>query len=155
MGGWGAYSVREIGNLFEEYEFYATTEAAHEQGMRRTAAAEYVDCIDWDDPPQRKRLLELVDDVLTHYPVPEEGPDRSEGGRLRRACRRALEPMVGSPADAEQEVPLGDAYSRLTHGVSGSPASSNSNRQRLPRGRWRLRHSRRWERSRILSGPAS
>lgn len=100
MGGWGPYSVREICNLFEDREFYETADGVVEQGMRRTAAAEYLDLIDWGNGGQRRRLLDLIDEVLTHYPVSEGEPDRSEGARLRRALSRAIQ-AVASPSDDE------------------------------------------------------
>jgi hypothetical protein len=100
MGGWGPYSVNEIHNLFEDYDFFERDLSVEEQGMRRTAAGAFLDCIDWDNAGQRKRLLALIDDVLTHYPVPEGEPDKGPGGRLRKMLERTLQ-NIASPSDDE------------------------------------------------------
>jgi hypothetical protein len=108
MGGWGPYSVREISNLFEDHGFDDTTPVDPEQGVRRTAAAEYLEPIDWDNADDRGRLLALIDEVLAQYPVEADEPDRGPGGRLRRSLARAIEEAGGRPvgddvADLEYE----------------------------------------------------
>lgn len=104
MGGWGPYSVNEIHNLFQDYEFFDRDTSVEEQGMRRTVAGEFLDCIDWDSAGQRKRLLALIDDVLTHYPVPDGEPDKSPGGRLRKMLARTLETAASPPDDEFSDV---------------------------------------------------
>ena len=104
MGGWGPYTVGEVHHLFEDYDFHETAEGVKEQGVRRTAAGEYLDCIDWDNAAQRRRLLSLVEEVLTHYPVLEGEPDRSPGARLCRALSSALENLAGPSEDDLAEV---------------------------------------------------
>lgn len=99
MGGWGPYSVREISNLFEDHGFENAVPVEPEQGVRRTTAAEHLEPIDWDDPNQRRRLLALIDEVLTNYPVEPNEPDRGPGGRLRRSLARAVEEVDGQVAD--------------------------------------------------------
>lgn len=105
MGGWGPYSVNEIHNLFLDYDFHERDPSVEEQGVRRTAAGQFLDCIDWDKPAQRKRLLALIDDVLTHYPVPDGEPDKGPGARLRKVLARTLQ-TTASPPDDEFAVVL-------------------------------------------------
>lgn len=101
MGGWGPYTVREIANLFEDHGFEETEAVESEQGVRRTAAAEYVDAVDWDDPDQRARLRAVIDEVLAHYPADAAEPGDA-GNRLRRSLERALEaPSAGAGAADE------------------------------------------------------
>jgi hypothetical protein len=110
MGGWGPYTVREIANLFEDHGFEDTAEIEPEQGLRRTAAAEYVDAIDWDNPDQRTRFQALIDDVLSHYPADQAEPG-DPGERVRRTLARALE-APGAAVAARDEADRG--YERTT-----------------------------------------
>jgi hypothetical protein len=110
MGGWGPYTVREIANLFEDHSFEDTAEVEPEQGVRRTAAAEYLDAIDWDDPDQRRRLDAVIDEVLAHYPAEQAQPG-DLGGRLRRSLARALEAPGADAAGADE---AGRGYERTT-----------------------------------------
>jgi len=87
MGGWGPFTVREIADLFEDYEFTESTEVEPEQGVRRTTAAEYLAPIDWNNPDQRARLLALIEAVLDFYPEHAEDAG-GVGTRLRRVRDR-------------------------------------------------------------------
>lgn len=64
-------------------------------GERRTTAAEYVDCIDWEDTAQRQRPVRIIDDVLSHYPLDRDAQDKAKDERLRKTLARALEPTPG------------------------------------------------------------
>lgn len=100
MGGWGPFTVREIANLFEDYEFTESGDVEPEQGVRRTTAAEYLAPIDWEDPDQRGRLLELIEAVLDHYPEHAEDAG-GVGTRLRRVLNRVqLVPEAAAGAQA-------------------------------------------------------
>lgn len=86
VGGWGPYSVAEIVDLFNAHGFTERADVPDAGGARRTIAEEFQGAIDFSSPVQARRYLDLVEDVLEHYP--EEGAERP-GIDLRRALRRA------------------------------------------------------------------
>ena len=63
-------------------------DVADAQGERRTAAEAYHARIDFSSPDQARRYLELVEDVLEHYPEGAEEPD-PVGSNLRKQLGRA------------------------------------------------------------------
>jgi hypothetical protein len=87
VGGWGPYTVREIHDLFNSHEFVDRGQVQDAGGERRTAAEEFHAAIDWTSPEQAQRYLDLVADVLDHYPEAEDTPG-SPGRNLRRALRQ-------------------------------------------------------------------
>lgn len=89
VGGWGPFNVREIDDLFNSNGFLdCDTEIEDMGGERRTRAEGYHAGIDFTSPDQARRYLELMDDLLEHWP--EEGADPKEPGqKLRRELRRA------------------------------------------------------------------
>lgn len=89
VGGWGPYAVREIHDLFKSYGFLERAGDVEDVGgARRTTAEEYQARIDFTSPDQARRYLELVDEVLEHYPEDAAEPD-PVGAKLRRELRRA------------------------------------------------------------------
>lgn len=99
MGGWGPYTVREISELFRTYGFNQTDDRVGDVGgARRTTAEEYQECIDWDEPDQRRRYLMLVEDVLENYP-PVDGalPQLARG--VHRALKLAGVTLPSSASD--------------------------------------------------------
>jgi len=102
MGGWGPFTVREIEGLFIDHGFEASEEVEPEQGVRRTAAAEHLAPIDWADADQRRRLLQLADEILQFYTETDEESPLSPGRRLRRVVTRIRE--TGSAAVTGSEV---------------------------------------------------
>jgi TIR domain len=89
VGGWGPYAVREIHDLFNSCGFLERAEDVEDAGgARRTTAEEYQARIDFASPDQARRYLELVDEVLEHYPEDAAEPD-PVGTKLRRELRRA------------------------------------------------------------------
>lgn len=116
MGGWGPFTVREIANLFEDYEFTESGQVEPEQGVRRTTAAEYLAQIDWDDPDQRGRLLALIEALLDYYP--EHAEDAAGvGTRLRRvrdrvqaAAEPVEEPQAAALAEPERTTDRDDPF---------------------------------------------
>lgn len=88
MGGWGPYTVREIDSLFQSHDFFDIAQDADEQGVRRTRAAEYLDRIDWGVEGERRKLLDLTEDVLVHYPEGGDEPSTRPGRVLRNVLRR-------------------------------------------------------------------
>ncbi len=100
MGGWGPYSVREIGDLFRTYGFnQSDARVGDVGGARRTAAEEYQECIDWEDLDQRRRYLMLVEDVLENYP-PVEGVVPQEARAVHRALKLASVTLPSSSGEA-------------------------------------------------------
>jgi TIR domain len=87
VGGWGPYTVREIHDLFNSHEFVDRAQVDDAGGERRTAAEELHAAIDWASPEQAQRYLDLVADVLDHYPEMDNTPG-SPGRNLRRALRQ-------------------------------------------------------------------
>jgi hypothetical protein len=89
VGGWGPYSVREIDDLFNSHGFTAfDANVPDAGGARRSTAEGYHARIDFADPDQARRYLELVDDVLDNYPEDADEPspvDDKLRGELRRA----------------------------------------------------------------------
>jgi hypothetical protein len=86
VGGWGPYSVREIHDLFNSYGFVELAQVPDAGGVRRTAAEQYHAVIDWTSREAARAYVDLVDEVLTHYP---ETSEDEIGQRLRRVLRRA------------------------------------------------------------------
>jgi hypothetical protein len=107
MGGWGPFTVREIERLFTDHGFEETAEVEPEQGVRRTTAAQYLGAVDWSDPAQRRRLIQLAEEVLEFYPPDESESAVSPGRRLRRALARVSESGAGPEAPAPAEVEFG------------------------------------------------
>ena len=92
VGGWGPYSVREIDDLFRSHGFTEVDENVEDAGgERRTAAEKFHARIAFADLEQTRRYLDLVDEVLDHYPERPEagGPPSGVGMKLRRELRRA------------------------------------------------------------------
>lgn len=88
VGGWGPYTVREIDDLFNSYGFIDRQEDIPDAGgARRTAAEAYQARADFTSPEDARRYLELVDEVLEHYPEDAAEPDPA-GQKLRRELRR-------------------------------------------------------------------
>ena len=89
VGGWGPYSVREIDDLFNANGFIARDDEVEDAGgARRTRAEEYHARVDFSSPEQARRYLDLIDEVLEHYPEQSAEPD-PVGQKLRRELRRA------------------------------------------------------------------
>jgi len=103
MGGWGPFTVGQIANVFEDNGFVSAAQVEPEQGVRRTTAAEYLAAIDWDDPDQRKRLLQVAGEVLAYYPE-EDGKPGDPGQRLRRTLDWARAQVAEEPVGAIQET---------------------------------------------------
>jgi hypothetical protein len=114
MGGWGPFTVREIETLFSLHGFDEEADAPPEQGVRRQTAANLVAGIDWAHRGQKRRFLDLIQDVLEHFPrQPGESP-LSAGRALRGALERtgvsvgdddSLSPGTPSPDTPEPPVP--------------------------------------------------
>jgi len=81
MGGWGPFTVREIEGLFSDHGFEEAADVEPEQGVRRTAAAEYLAPIDWSNPDQQARLIGLAEEVLEFHPEGEGESAVSPGRR--------------------------------------------------------------------------
>ena len=86
-GGWGAYKVREIDELFIGHGFQPTT-GPHEQqsGQRADEVECYHAAIDWSDAEQTERYLRLIEQVL------EDNYDaglKETGDRLLKVLERA------------------------------------------------------------------
>src|SRR5207247_628621 len=89
VGGWGPYTVREIEDLFRSNGFLdLDRDAADAGGARRTTAEAFHARIDFHSRDQASRYLDLVEEVLEHYPENVLEPDPI-GQRLRRELRRA------------------------------------------------------------------
>lgn len=89
VGGWGPFTVREIDDLFNSYGFVDRDDTVEDAGgARRPRAAAYQASIDFGSPEHARRFLDLVDEVLEHYPEDAPEPD-PVGGKLRRELRRA------------------------------------------------------------------
>lgn len=89
VGGWGPYAVREIHDLFNSHGFTDhDTNVADVGGARRSIAEGYQVRIDFSDPDQARRYLDLADEVLDNYPEDADEPS-SVGDKLRRELRRA------------------------------------------------------------------
>ena len=88
VGGWGPYTVREIHDLFNTYGFFEfTQDQSEEGGVRRGAADAFHARIDFTSPDQVRRYLDLVGEVLEHYP--ESDTSNSVGRVLRRRLTQA------------------------------------------------------------------
>jgi hypothetical protein len=89
VGGWGPYNVREIHDLFNSYGFIERDSDVDDAGgERRTTAEAYHARIDFSSPDQARRYLELVDEVLEHYP--EDAAEQSTVGiKLRQQLGRS------------------------------------------------------------------
>lgn len=89
VGGWGPYSVREIDDLFNSHGFTDyDAQVPAVGGARRSTAEGYQTRIDFSDPDQVRRYLDLVDEVLDNYPEDADEPS-AIGLKLRRELRRA------------------------------------------------------------------
>jgi hypothetical protein len=89
VGGWGPYTVREIDDLFNAYGFVDKDDQVEDAGgVRRTLAAAYQARIDFRSADHARRFLDLVDEVLEHYPEDTAEPDPI-GAKLRRELQRA------------------------------------------------------------------
>jgi hypothetical protein len=99
MGGWGPYTVREIEALFNLHGFEHTGSAEPEAGVCRQTAADFIVAIDWADPDQRLRLINLIQEVLEHYP-PQEGESPLLPGRALRGALERVGVDAHTPAGA-------------------------------------------------------
>ena len=106
VGGWGPFTVREIDDLFNSHGFVERDDQLEDAGgARRTRAAAYQAKIDFGSSEQARRFLDLVDEVLEHYPEDAPEPD-PVGGKLRRELRRA---EIGRNASGRLELAGGAA----------------------------------------------
>lgn len=116
VGGWGPYSVRGIHDLFNSYGFADSDPTVEDTGERRTAADRYQARIDWSSPIQVRRYLDLVAEVLAHYPEDSAAPPSGEGPRLRRVLAQ-----LGIRADdagrLSLQVPQGEQPVSSTEGI--------------------------------------
>jgi hypothetical protein len=86
VGGWGPYTVGQIVDLFHSHDFTEKGEVTESVGGdRRSTAAEFQAAIDFTSAEQARRYLDLIEDVLRHYP---EDSDVTAGRDLRRALTR-------------------------------------------------------------------
>jgi hypothetical protein len=89
VGGWGPYKEWEIRDLFNSHGFVGRAKGVEDAGgVRRTTAEEYHARIDFTSQDQARRYIDLVDEVLEHYPEDAAQPD-PVGAKLRRELRRA------------------------------------------------------------------
>jgi hypothetical protein len=87
VGGWGPYSVREIHDLFSSYGFFDFDPNQEDVGgVRRSAADAFHSRIDFTDPEVVDRYLDLISEVLEHYP--EGNEEAAAGKKLRRQLSR-------------------------------------------------------------------
>jgi hypothetical protein len=89
VGGWGPYTVRAIDDLFQSHGFIDRDDGVPDAGgARRTTAEKYQVRVDFGSFKSTRRYLDLVDEVLEHYPedAAEPAPD---GNKLRRELARA------------------------------------------------------------------
>jgi hypothetical protein len=86
-GGWGLYTVSEIGELFIGHGFQPTTgEFPSAGGQRRTEVESFHAAIDWTDPEQVEHYLRLIEEILDDHDN-DDGRDRRD--RLVRVLVRA------------------------------------------------------------------
>lgn len=91
MGGWGPYTVDEVGELFEAYDFKPTAgEYDISHGQRANEADRYQAAIDFTDVEAVERYLRLVEEVIEANVGDERA---SQLDRLQKALKRAgIEP---------------------------------------------------------------
>jgi hypothetical protein len=89
VGGWGPFTVSDIRDLFHSHDFTREDDSTPlDGGERRTAAERFHRRIDWTSRMQAQRYLNLVAEVLDHYPEAEDAPG-TPGRRLRMALSNA------------------------------------------------------------------
>jgi hypothetical protein len=124
VGGWGPYSVREIHDLFNSYGFTSyDPDIPDAGGDRRTTAEGYHARIDWKSRDAARQYVDVVAEVLEHYPEPDDDP-KSVGSRLRRELRRA---GITRSSDGRLQLPhaateASDALAAATEGIWSADA---------------------------------
>jgi hypothetical protein len=91
MGGWGPYTVDEVGELFEAHDFKPTAgDYDQSHGQRANEAERYQAAIDFTDVRAVERYLRLAEEVIEA----NDGAERSSAReRLQKALKRAgIEP---------------------------------------------------------------
>jgi hypothetical protein len=86
VGGWGIYTVAEIGELFQAEGFQPVPPdqfVPTSGGQRRQEAERYQAAIDFTNPAQVQRYLRVVEHILDDH-------DTDEGRVTRDALRKAL-----------------------------------------------------------------
>lgn len=87
MGGWGPYTVAEVGEIFVAYDFPPTSgEYDQSHGARANEADRYQAAIDFSDVAHVERYLQLVQEVLDDNAGDERTYPRE---RLQKALKRA------------------------------------------------------------------
>jgi len=90
-GGWGAYKVREIDELFIGHGFVPATGAYDQShGQRANAVECYHAAIDWTDPDQAEHYLRLIEEVLEDNDA--EGLRERRDHLLKVLARAGMEP---------------------------------------------------------------
>jgi hypothetical protein len=121
IGGWGPYTVNEVGELFIGHGFQPTTgEHDESRGQRANEAERFHAAIDWTDPDQTDRYLRVVEEVLDannsddlrdRYErlvkvLKRAGFERDERGRLRLPAPPPAATIDGSRLPTESDILL-------------------------------------------------